>query len=220
MTTTEESPSQEPSAPRGPPHPRRPPSPQKPAKHAKPFSSFAEDLHTYHTDARGAQHCGSTGLFDDPDEIEAAAQRREHHELRYHEAQIRRMQQWDARDRLKQKKEERRVAQGKSPKPWYSKMFGKSKEQKGEVGSAGSGAADDEKIRETSAGTAPRGRGYEYVIVRRRPTPEAIYTENDVDDVESAWLEACGMVRVMSDDRGGCHIVPKSSIQSSEKKEQ
>jgi hypothetical protein len=56
----------------------------------------------------------------------------------------------------------------------------------------------------------------EYVVVRRPPTPELAYTADDIDPTDSPWLRECGMVRVKSDDAGGCHIIPKSSIQKSD----
>ncbi|KAF2849740.1 hypothetical protein T440DRAFT_124964 [Plenodomus tracheiphilus IPT5] len=198
--------------------------PQKPVKHAKPFSSFAEELHTHHnmpTNRHGMYHSGSLGLFDDPDEIEAAERRRDRHEIEHHQAQIRRMQRQDEQDkrqRLKEDNQAKRISQGKSPRPWYSRMFGRSKEERGEAGLAGSGARGSEKVDESSAGGGKKE--YEYVIVRRPSTPEVTYTEDDIDAVDSPWLEACSMVRVKSDDYGGCHIVPKSSIQSRGKKEQ
>jgi hypothetical protein len=43
----------------------------------------------------------------------------------------------------------------------------------------------------------------EYVIVRRSETPEPVYTESDVDSVDSPWLKECGVVRVWSKDPGG-----------------
>jgi hypothetical protein len=52
--------------------------------------------------------------------------------------------------------------------------------------------------------------------VRKPPTPEPLYTAEDMDPVESPWLRECGMVKVKSKDPGGCHIVPKSVIQKSE----
>jgi len=144
-------------------------------------------------------------LFDDPDEIEAAERR----ELKYHQAQILRLQRQDKSNRVRKEKAASRIAQGKSPEPWYSRIFRRGEDQR-------TGALDDQK-----PDVSPReSTEYEYVIVRRPSTPEVIYTLNDVDPVDSPWLAECGMVRVRSDDEGGCHIVPKSSIQTSGKREQ
>ncbi|KAH9871079.1 hypothetical protein J1614_006653 [Plenodomus biglobosus] len=202
--------------------PQRPISPRKPTKHVKPFNAFAEELNIHHTtstERNGTRHRGSMGLFDDPDEIEAAERRRERHELEHHKTRIRRMQRQDERDHLKQKKEAKRIAKGKSPKPWYSRAFEKGRAEKGEARLAGPHAGDGKKPGEASMGGSSR-KEYTYVVVRRPSTPEVLYSDDDVTPVDSPWLEACGMVRVRSDDRGGCHIVSKSDIQNSEKKQQ
>lgn len=202
--------------------PQVPISPRKPTRYVKPFSAFAEELNIHHTtstDRNGIRHSGNMGLFDDPDEIEAAKRRRERHELEHHKTQIRRIQRQDERDRLKKKKEAKRIAKGKSPKPWYSRVFEKGQAEKGEARLAGPHGGDGKKPGDASMGSSTR-KEYGYVIVRRPSTPEIIYTDDDLTLVESPWLEACGMVRVRSDDRGGCHIVPKSDIRNSEKKQQ
>jgi hypothetical protein len=56
----------------------------------------------------------------------------------------------------------------------------------------------------------------EDVVVRRPELREPVYTAQVVDVIDSLWLRECGMVRVKSDDAGGCHIVPKSNIQEDE----
>lgn len=65
-------------------------------------------------------------------------------------------------------------------------------------------------------GKRTEGKKTECPIARTPSTPEPVYTTEDVDSVDSPWLQECGMVRINSDDRGGCHIVPKESIQKDE----
>jgi hypothetical protein len=56
----------------------------------------------------------------------------------------------------------------------------------------------------------------QYVVVKKPAMSEPVYTAEDIDPVDSPWLRECGMVRVKSDDGGGCHIVPKSCIRKNE----
>lgn len=153
-------------------------------------------------------HTGNMNLFDDLDEIEAAERRNERHELEHHEAMIRRLQRQDIYNLLKEEKIARRIAQGKSPQSWYSQTLRRCQGRRSRT------------LNVVEFNRSPRdGTEYEYVIVRRPSTPEIMYTEDDVDPVDSLWLEECGMVRVRSESRGGCHIVPKSSIQKSGKEQ-
>lgn len=177
------------------------------------------------TDAHGQTHAGSLGLFDDDTEHDNATARAERHEYSRLEGEIRRQERRDARQfRKDQKAAEHRAAaaQGKSkllPR-WLGRLFG---------GGGGKDLSPDhatpparpvavegqqrgglEGERERSR--IPRRNMEEYVIVRRPETPEPVYTGEDIDAVDSPWLRECGMVRVKSDDPGGCHIVPKSVI--------
>ncbi|KAJ4364556.1 hypothetical protein N0V83_009152 [Neocucurbitaria cava] len=183
------------------------------------------------TDVHGQTHAGSLGLFDDDTEHDNATARAERHEYERLEGVIRRQERRDARQSRKdQKAAEHRAAaaaQGKSkllPR-WLGRLFG---------GGGGKDLSSDDATppaRPVAVAEGQRGRGIEeergrsriprrnmeeYVIVRRPETPEPVYTGEDVDAVDSPWLRECGMVRVKSDDPGGCHIVPKSVVQKNE----
>ncbi|KAF1850623.1 uncharacterized protein K460DRAFT_327680 [Cucurbitaria berberidis CBS 394.84] len=154
------------------------------------------------TDVHGQHHAGSLGLFDDDAENDNAIARAERHEHDHLESVIRRHKRREKRQFRKDQKAAERAAQGKSKLPWpiswVGKLFGGGKDLS------------------PDAGRVPESARSEYVIVRRPETPEPVYTGEDVDPVDSPWLRECGMVRVKSDDPGGCHIVPKSVIQKNQ----
>ncbi|KAH3960667.1 hypothetical protein HBI24_201040 [Parastagonospora nodorum] len=146
------------------------------------------------TDEHGQTHAGAIGLFDDADEYAATTLRSERRERRELEAQIRRHE----RSAGRQHRKEVRTAQGKSKLPsWLAKIF-RIDEKRGDDG--------DRTITVTE----------EWIVARRPVTPEPEYTAQDIDPADSLWLRECGMVRVKSDDAGGCHIVPKSSVKKSD----
>jgi hypothetical protein len=146
------------------------------------------------TDEYGQTHAGTIGLFDDADEYAATALRSERRERRELESQIRRLE----RRADRQHREEVRAAEGKLELPsWLAKIF-RIDEKPGDDG--------DRTITVTE----------EWIVVRRPVMPEPEYIAQDIDPVDSVWLRECGMVRVKSDDAGGCHIVPKSIIQKSD----
>jgi len=146
------------------------------------------------TDEHGQTHAGTIGLFDDADELAATALRTERHERRELESQIRRLERRTGR----QHRKEVRAADGKSRLPlWLAKIF-RSDEKASDDG--------DKTITVTE----------EWIVVRKPVTREPEYTAQDIDPVDSLWLRECGMVRVKSDDAGGCHIVPKSSVQKND----
>lgn len=145
-------------------------------------------------DPSGKVHTGSVGLFDDPDEIAAWEASAEAHEISRLEGQIRRRER-------KEEKAARRAATGKSTSrlpSFINRILGRETKF--------TPVEDDAK----------RFQKKEYVIVRKPPTPDPVYTAEDVEPVDSPWLRECGMVMVRSKDPGGCHIVPKSMIEKSE----
>lgn len=164
------------------------------------------------TDRHGVTHVGTIGLFDDDDEYQVAMDNAERHERKHLESKIRRQER---RDKRQQRKEDRAADQeisGKSKLLWpfsrLGRFFGGGKKPRLDATST---------IDDGDEPTSGIQKTTEYVIVRKPSTPEVVYTAQDVDTtIDSPWLRECGMVRVMSDDAGGCHIVPKSSIQKSE----
>jgi hypothetical protein len=176
-------------------------------------------------DPHGQTHTGTYGLFDDPDEIATTTAHAEKHELHQLEGVIRREERHDrhldhkearADRRLDRKREKaaKRVAAGKPPKSkihtFLGKIFGGT-----DVGDS------DEAVRLVGEDGVKerkrrRGKRAEYAIVRKSKTLEPVYYAEDVDPVDSPWLRECGMVKVQSKDSGGCHIVPKCSIQKGE----
>jgi len=112
-----------------------------------------------------------------------------------------------------QRREEKRalrVAQGKVAEGWFGRIFGGGKcGAKDTCGGGGSSSSSGD-------GEEERGQGQkkivEYKIVRRPTTLEADWKVEDVQVVDSVWLQECGMVRVKSGNPGGCHIVSGSVI--------
>jgi hypothetical protein len=154
------------------------------------------------TDHHGQTHSGAISLFDDPDEHATSIERSERHERERLESAARRL---DRRSNRQYRKDVE-AAEGKSKVPsWLIRLFGKKTEPKSE----------EEKRTEGRKKTAIP-EPMKYIVVRRPATPEPVYTAEDIDPVDSPWLRECGMVRVRSDDAGGCHIVPKSSIQKND----
>jgi hypothetical protein len=163
------------------------------------------------TDAHGVTHAGALGLFDDFDENAAAIARSERHACENLETAIRRHERRAGRQHRRNFKATKRQAAGKSkllwPILWLEKLFG--------------GGKDLDPIVPTSRPAEGHGKIQEceasgFTVIRKPSTPEPAYTAQDVDPVDSPWSRECGMVRVKSDDVGGCHIVPKSSLQKSE----
>ncbi|KAH7377919.1 hypothetical protein DE146DRAFT_586963, partial [Phaeosphaeria sp. MPI-PUGE-AT-0046c] len=163
------------------------------------------------TDQHGVTHSGTIGLFDDDDELQTAMTRAERHERERLEAQIRRHEQHGQRKERKEAraaiKQGREISKLVSLFLWPGRLFGRGKKSKLDATSS-KGEADK-----------PASGGHEtteYVVVRRTLTLEMVYTAQDVDPIDSSWLQECGMERVKSDGAGGCHIVPKSSVQNSD----
>ncbi|CAO2653610.1 Nn.00g030210.m01.CDS01 [Neocucurbitaria sp. VM-36] len=183
------------------------------------------------TDVHGQTHAGSFGLFDDDAEHNDAIARAERHEHERLEGLIRRQERREKRRFRKDEKVAGRsnAAHTKSKLPrsmsWLGKLFGggggrdlsleaaTARSVAAATDSADEGRVEGENSRK---GKLPERQMSEYVIVRKPETPEPVYTGEDVDATDSPWLRACGMVRVKSDDPGGCHIVPKSVIQKNE----
>jgi hypothetical protein len=170
------------------------------------------------TDKHGVTHAGTRGLFDDEQENYVSVERSERHEIEHLQSQVRRHERREDRKERREQRAADRAAKGNSKPPWpvswIGKIFGEGKDLSPEpspakpVGGTSQGGNNDpaKEIR------VKRG----WVVVRKPPTPEPVYTADDIDPVDSPWLRECGMVRVRSDDVGGCHIVPKSSIQKND----
>ncbi|KAH7072029.1 hypothetical protein BKA63DRAFT_567958 [Paraphoma chrysanthemicola] len=170
------------------------------------------------TDQHGVTHAGALGLYDDADEKMAADQRLERHQREHLRTMIRREQRREGRQQRKEAKATKREAEGRSvllrPGSWLEKALHREKHSRTESHrlKLGEDGIDDDKkptkgqMRVTT----------EYVVVRRPATPEPAHTAEDIDPIDSPWLRECGMVRVKSDDSGGCHIVPKNSIQKND----
>jgi hypothetical protein len=171
------------------------------------------------TDKHGVTHAGTIGLFDDEEqENYVSVERSERHEIEHLQSQIRRH---DRREERKDRREQRaanRAAKGKSKLSWSISWMGK-------VFDGGKDLSPEPSPAKPVVGTSQGGNNdpvkkirvkTEWVVVRKPPTPEPVYTAGDIDPVDSPWLRECGMVRVKSDDAGGCHIVPKSSIQKND----
>jgi hypothetical protein len=169
------------------------------------------------TDKHGVTHAGTLGLFDDDEENYTSVERSERHEIEHLQSQIRRHERCEDRKERRELKAADRAAKGKSkltwPMLWFGKVFGGAKELSPEPSvvspHGGQSQGDDELVRDIHVKT-------EWVVVRKPPTPEPVYTADDIDPVNSPWLRECSMVRVKSDDPGRCHIVPKSSIEKND----
>ena len=183
------------------------------------------------TDPHGQAHTGTYGLFDDPDEIAQTTAREEAHEIHRLEGQIRRQERRDRRlDRKEEKKAAKRTAAGKAAgsKPQskiiglLGRVFGGRIPATTVGGSAVSGGVGDDGGGDGCDGEegvkkVERVKRPGYKIVRRPVTPDQVYHAEDVDaSVDSPWLRECGMVRVKSEGKGGCHIVSKTDIEKSE----
>lgn len=163
-------------------------------------------------DPTGTPHTGTYGLFDDPDELASAIAHATSHELHRLKGRIRRLERHDQASACKaQHREEKRalrLAQGKAAEGWFDRVLCRRLRSEGNR---------DEGYRENGGG-GNNGRGearrrVEYRIVRRPTTPEVLWRKEDVQiGDDSIWLQECGMVRVKSENPGGCHIVSKSAI--------
>jgi hypothetical protein len=151
------------------------------------------------TDTHGVTHAGSLGLFDDVDETFAAAARSERHERENLESAI-------CRHERRAGRQYRKAAKTPWHTSFFGKLFGGHKDHNTEQVSVEGGLVE---VKDSSDEESDND-GFE--IVRRPEMPEKIYSAEDIDPVNSPWLRECGMVRVRSDDAGGCHIVPKSRI--------
>jgi hypothetical protein len=153
-------------------------------------------------------HTGTIGLFDDDDEYDAVMKRNERHERQHLESVVRRQERHESRQQRKEAKAADGAAKGKPelsrPASWIARLFHRGKEPALQPKSTRN--KDGDEISITT----------EYVVVRRPSTPEIVYTAGEIDPVDSPWLRECGMVRVISDDAGGCHVVPKSRIQKND----
>jgi hypothetical protein len=173
------------------------------------------------TDVHGITHAGTIGLFDDDDENAASLARAERHEIQGLEKYIR------CRERRSRKlRKENKAADGLSPESsgraklsrsasWFGHLLNGGKEHSPELAPILSSDEkhdnDDKKIPEIRVEDTA-----EWAIVRRPEAPAQVYTAQDVDPVDSPFLRECGMVRVVSDDASGCHIVPKSRIEKND----
>jgi len=112
----------------------------------------------------------------------------------------------------REEKQALRVAQGKAAEGWFGRIFGggqsRAKDTRGEGGSGDGEEEGGQGQKKTN-----RRVVVEYKILPRPTTPEAEWKVEDVQVVDSVWLQECGMVRVKSENPGGCHIVSGSVIE-------
>lgn len=171
------------------------------------------------TDHRGQTHAGTIGLFDDDHETAATNACAGRHELEDIDKVIRREERRARRRLRKEEKASQSETDGKAsvsrPSSWLHRLFssGKNSSSGFENTKLIDKASDDD---EKKSGKMPICTATEWAVMRRPVTPDAVYTAQDVDSVDSPFVRECGMVRVKSDDAGGCHVVSKSSIQKSE----
>ncbi|KAF2034136.1 hypothetical protein EK21DRAFT_97628 [Setomelanomma holmii] len=172
------------------------------------------------TDQHGVTHAGSLGLFDDDIEIKAAADRSERHERDRLATLLRREERRAGRRHRREARSAEREAHRGSTSSWRGSWFGKTfgsrihedrgSEKKTLLGERGV----DEENEPPPTGCIRIST--EYTVVRGPVSPSPVYTAEDIDPVDSPWLRECGMVRVKSEESGGCHIVPKSNIQKND----
>ncbi|KAF2818830.1 hypothetical protein CC86DRAFT_151206 [Ophiobolus disseminans] len=170
------------------------------------------------TDHHGVTHAGAIGLFDDDDENAATLASAERHEIAGLEKVIRCEERSTKRKLRKEDKAAQREVECKPnlPRPvsWLNRLFSASSSESSLTRLAEEESeTDDEKKTTTTTKKKKKRVKAEWTVVRRPVAPDAVYTAQDVDPVDSPFLRECGMVRVVSDDAGGCHIVPKSTIQ-------
>lgn len=165
------------------------------------------------TDHYGVTHAGSLGLFDDDEENAAAIARSERHERERLESAIRRHERHSER----QHRREVRTAYGGKKLSWRVLWFGKMFPGTGSTNTGTETKILDgkpaEEGQEKDKNKMSIRMTKKFEVVRRPVTPEKVYTAQDVDLMDSPWLRERGMARVNSDDAGGCHIVPRSTIQ-------
>lgn len=138
-------------------------------------------------DPNRVNHRGAQGLFDDIDDVSHA----EEHEL----------QDASRRAAAKEAKRAQRIARGKPAESKLSCLFAKvlSKRDKKDDGFE---HFEDGIVSESITVTpeikvtVPETKGYRY-------------RDWDTGAVESPWLRECGMIRVKSNEPGGCRIVAK-----------
>lgn len=169
------------------------------------------------TDRHGITHAGALGLYDDDDEYDAAMRRMERHERERLASEIRRQERLAAKEHRQAMKAARRDNEPPSRLPKQIARLGKLFSSKSGESSASQGKCEDVKRSEPpkSSQHDPEVPPSGFIVVRRPSTPEPVYTMDDVDPIDSPWLDECGMVRVITNDISGCRIVPKSSIEPS-----
>ncbi|CAA9960511.1 hypothetical protein PTMSG1_03913 [Pyrenophora teres f. maculata] len=180
-------------------------------------------------DPTGVPHTGTLGLFDDPDELAASTALATSHELHRLKGQIRRLERHDvsaARRQYREGSKERRKdgKKDKGKEGWWCKIFNSSNKAARPNSSLSKSNLSSENM--TTANTLRSNYGPEdeeeyknnkhkiihYEIVRRPTTPEAEWKAEDVQSVDSIWLQECGMVRVKSGCPGGCRIVSERGV--------
>lgn len=165
------------------------------------------------TDVHGITHAGAIGLYDDDEENAASLARAERCEVKDLEKVIRRADRRSKRQERKDDKVAQRDTNNKAklsqPASWFGHLLSGGKDPSPKR----TGAKPVHDKEGGSKTKIPITSREEWMVVRRPEEPDAVYTVQDVDSVDSPFLRECGMVRVVSDDAVGCHIVAKSRIE-------
>jgi hypothetical protein len=140
------------------------------------------------TDKHGVTHASSLGLFEDEDEHYATVERSGRHERKHLEPQIRRQERRKNRLQRREFRPAEREAKWNSKLPWpvswLGKLFGGDKDLSPEpiparpVGGTSKGGNSDlaKQIRVKK----------DYVVMRKPPTPQPVYTAEDIDPADSS----------------------------------
>ncbi|EDU48072.1 conserved hypothetical protein [Pyrenophora tritici-repentis Pt-1C-BFP] len=158
-------------------------------------------------DPSGVPHTGTLGLFDDVDELATSTALTTSHELHRLKGQIRRLERHDISEARRQYREDGREVRrdnrnakkekGKGKEGWWKSIFS-TKTPKTAREFAESERLQSTYEKEDGEDSEPdnRQKNIQYRIVRRPTTPEAPWKAEDVQSVDSIWLQECGMVRV------------------------
>lgn len=153
---------------------------------------------------KDSHHRGARGLFDDMDD----ASPNEAHEMHNVEKMKRRQRE----QMNKEAKRAQRLAMGKPAESklsyLFTRAFSKNDKKDDDVDEFEPSANEKENF-------PPRvavATGAKAMVMAGETAKYHRNREWDTGAVESPWLKECGMIRVKSNNPGGCHIVAKPFI--------